>query len=269
MRSIVQSNHSATNLLGKRGCSVMQRVKSIQQPGHGFIDPACLDFTPFDDGTMLGKENIPAYVIGTVVDYLSRMVLGATPAEAFEISLIGADKAGRLDQAKGYLDRIAGLDDASIASACRLVPFDSYYRAGCPPEDDPSSIDADAQTCENIRIMVSRATAFFSECVPIVNSAPVFTGGYTDIISSGDGDYLSIDTIWDMKVSKNPPDEQNTLQLAIYFLMGKHSVLPDYDDITHIGIFNPRLNVAYKLDMRSVPEDVIAMICRDIIGYDD
>lgn len=267
--SIIQSNHSTVNSSEKRGYSVMQRVKTIQQPCHGLIDPADLDCTPFDDGIVLGNENIPAYVVGTAVDYLSRMMLGATPAEAFEISLFGAKIAGLLDLAREQLDKITGLDDTSIASACRLVTFDSYYRAGHPPQDDPSDINADAQTCENIRTMVQRSTTFFGEYVPIVNSAPVFTGGYTDIISSGDGDYLSIDTIWDMKVSRSPPDEQNTLQLAIYFYMGKHSALSDYDDITSIGIFNPRLNVAYKLDMRPVPEEVKTVICRDIIGYQD
>ena len=247
----------------------MQRVKTIQQPGHGFIDPANLDCTPFDDGIVLSNENIPAYVVGTAVDYLSRMMLGATPVEAFEISLLGARVAGLLDLAHEYLDKITGLDDTSIASACRLVTFDSYYRAGRPPDNDPSSINPNSQTCDNVRTMVQRSTTFFGEYVPIVNSAPVFTGGYTDLISSGDGDYLSIDTIWDMKVSKDAPNEDNTLQLAIYFFMGKHSVLPDYDDITSIGIFNPRLNVAYKLDMRSVSEEIKTTICRDIIGYQD
>ena len=47
-----------------------------------------------------------------------------------------------------------------------------------------------------------------------------FEGGYTNIVSSGDGDYLTEDTLWDFKVSKEEPKSKYTLQLLMYYIMG-------------------------------------------------
>lgn len=251
----------------KHGVNVMSRVRSVAQPRGGYIHPKTMACDAFEDGESLGPENVHPTTIGLAVDYLSRMMMGDDRDEAFKISMRGAVIGGRISQADAYLSSITGLDDASIISACRLVMFDSYARAGCAPATDPSDVSADARTCENIRIMVNRCVAFFSVHGPIVDSAPTFGNGYTDIISTGDGDFLTKDTLWDLKVSKNPPTKDNTLQLAIYYLMGKHSGIKDYDSITSIGIFNPRLNTMYTLDMRTVPSYVICSISREVIGY--
>lgn len=60
----------------------------------------------------------------------------------------------------------------------------------------------------------------------------------------------------------------NSLQLAIYFLLSKHSMFPWFSPIINIGIFNPRLNIAYTLNMLTVPEDVIREIETEVIGYE-
>ena len=67
-----------------------------------------------------------------------------------------------------------------------------------------------------------------------------FEGGYTDIVSSGDGDYLTEDTLWDFKVSKEEPKSKYTLQLLMYYIMGCHSIHPEFQKIEKLGIFNPR-----------------------------
>ena len=41
-------------------------------------------------------------------------------------------------------------------------------------------------------------------------------GGYTDKITSGDGDFLTVDTLWDFKVLKANIKSQHTLQLLVY-----------------------------------------------------
>ena len=94
-----------------------------------------------------------------------------------------------------------------------------------------------------------------------------FFGGYTTTINCGDGDYITKDTFWDLKVSKYPPNKDQTLQLAIYFVMGKHSVWPWFDSLRKIGIYNPRLNKAHVIDMQSLPDSVIKEIEADEIGY--
>ena len=47
--------------------------------------------------------------------------------------------------------------------------------------------------------------------------------GYTKIVNAGDGDFLTKDTLWDFKVSKSKIDRKQTLQILMYWIMGKHS----------------------------------------------
>ena len=39
-----------------------------------------------------------------------------------------------------------------------------------------------------------------------------FEGGYTKIIANGDADYLTADTLWDVKVSKKYINKNHTLR---------------------------------------------------------
>ena len=194
--------------------------------------------------------------------------MGTPVDKAFRISLMGASKCNSTRLATKFLSKIVGLDDQSINYACKLTWFDQVYRAGTT-RGSPDAINADPQTCENIRIMVKRAKTFFELYGPLVMDGPTFGMGYTTTVAKGDGDFVTNDTIWDFKVSKSDPNSKNTLQLAMYFLMGKRSMIPELERLTKIGIFNPRLNKVFILDMSTVSPYVIEEIERNVIGYDD
>ena len=53
----------------------------------------------------------------------------------------------------------------------------------------------------------------------------------------------------------------------MYYIMGKHSINDVFDDISKIGIYNPRLDCMYTLDMDEVDSSVIGAIKKDVIGY--
>ena len=91
--------------------------------------------------------------------------------------------------------------------------------------------------------------------------------GYTETVSSGDGDYLTADTLWDFKVSKSKPTSKHTLQLLMYWIMGQHSGQEVYKSIQNLGIFNPRLNEIYLINVSTVSKDIITEIEKDIICY--
>jgi len=40
-----------------------------------------------------------------------------------------------------------------------------------------------------------------------------------------------------------------------------------FQSIETIGVFNPRLNMAWVLDVKSIPDSVIETVERDVIGY--
>lgn len=269
--------------------SVTQRIKEIKQPYGGYLKPSTMDKVQLPNKEELySEENIHPTTVGMVVDYLSRfMSNGNSVEDAFYISISGLNELKRLasvrkinqyrygtviEQADDAILNIKGLDDKSIIAACQLVVLDSVYRAGWGVFDyktlDDERLIPDVYTIANIRIMVNRALDFFKKYGPVTKDGFKFIGGYTDIITAGDGDFLTDDTLWDFKVSKKPPLKEHTLQLLIYYLMGQHSVQPYYKSLTKIGIYNPRLNIVYTKKVSDIDETILNEIATKIIGYD-
>lgn len=248
--------------------SVTQRIKAIKQPRGGYIRPK--DFLPItmNDGIELfTNENISANLVGTSVDYLTRYMMGTPIDEAFRISLSGAARVLEADYAQNLISEITGLDDTSISNACKLVGYDVCFRAGIALYKPVQEICPNSETIANIRTMVNRSLSFWKEYGPIVIDGITFKGGYTSIVSSGDADFLTDDTLWDFKVSKEPPRSQHTLQLLMYYIMGCHSIHKEFEKIKNIGIFNPRLNTVYLMNVSNIDEKVLQVVSSEIIGY--
>lgn len=221
-----------------------------------------------DDGQVLNpEESITASLVGTAVDYLSRFMDGTSVDEAFEISLLGA-RAMRMEaKAFGLLDNVKGLDDLSLTRTCQLAGFDSAFRAGPLFYRPVESIVPDQATIANIRNMVERSLSFFKAFGPV--TADVFTmeGAYTATITTGDGDFLTKDTLWDFKVTTSKPNKDHTSQLLIYYLMGRRSIYPEFQTIEKPGIFNPRQNTIYQLPISEISDQVIKEVEANVIGY--
>ena len=248
--------------------SVTQRIKQIKQPKGGYVTPK--QFTVIQKSDSLSvdaPENIHASLIGLAVDYLTRYMLGADIMNAFHISILGARRVNELSLCQDLLNQVDGLSDNSIRAACQLAGFDSAFRAGPAYYKPVSGILPDSSTIEHIRIMVNSSLSFWAEYGPVVKDGFTFEGGYTNFIDSGDGDFLTEDTLWDFKVSVSAPKNTQTLQLLIYYLMGTHSTCPEFKTIKRLGIFNPRLNNIYLLDISSIPTDVIQEVSSVVIGY--
>ena len=150
----------------RRGVSVTRRIRNLKPNLKVYIDPTKMDEFPYDDGLELGRENIDPFIVGTVVDNLSRLNICNDVMEAFHISILGGMNSGRGEELMGYLSGIDGADDESITNACRAYLFDAYYRSGKPPEYVPSELAPDHRTCENIRIMLDRTMRFFDNSDP-------------------------------------------------------------------------------------------------------
>lgn len=259
------------------GISVTGRVQDYNQPHGGFINPKELTRTLYDDGWVLAEENIHPSLVGTVVDYMTRVTLGVSVGEAFSLSILGMCAAGKVDMAEELLNRITGLNEESIHAACMLANYDQAARVNV------RDVYPDTATINNIEIMVNRSMAFFD-----IAGEPVLTGftfepegctekefltmadqcgGYTSTVSSGDGDYLMNNSLWDFKVSKNEPTSKHTLQLLMYWRMGIHSGRKEYQNIETIGIFNPRLNAAYAYKTSDVLQEIINVVDKEVIGY--
>lgn len=215
--------------------SVTQRIKQITQPVGGHLKPSELKCDIIMDNNILHtKENISPSIVGLVVDYLTRFMLEGSARSAFDISLTGARCAvaygnikSAYSEAESLIDNVIGLDDISIASACKLASFDVWFRntaAALAGRKESSNFVPDANTADNIKILVERNLHFFELLGPVTKFGFSFElFGYTSTVNTGDGDYLTEKGLWDIKVSKFAPNANNTLQILMYWIMGKHS----------------------------------------------
>lgn len=277
--------------------SVTKRIGEIKQPKGGYIKPSAFKKFEIHDGIVLNEnENIHSSIVGMTVDYLTRFIIGANLHDAFEVSLRGASIAELMGQenslltAEKLLRGIIGIDDASVVNACKLVTFDVWQRNPLAALMAKSYNDTnpDKATIQNIQTLVKRSNTFFEEYGYPIKDGFTFEpvkedelahnkmlktgkgtyGGYTAIVSSGDGDFLTEDTMWDFKVTKSKLTNKHTLQLLMYWIMGQHSGQEIYKKINRLGIFNPRLNIVYLLDIKDISNDIINVVEKEVICYE-
>ena len=249
--------------------SVSDVVNSVKQPEGGYIPVGSLEVQNLEDGnTLNSNENISPSAVGTVVDYISRFLLGATLTEAFKIPLQGAKRLKRFIDARTILEKITGNNDESIIAAIKLIPYDVAFRTGSSNYVYQEPVLPDRDTLENLKVMINRTVIFFEQFGPVVLMGFSFPKASSLRISSADGDYLTKTGLWDLKVSKNEPTSKQTLQILIYYLMGITSTHAEFGQLESIGLFNPRLNRFYKIDIEKIDPDVLSTVYSDVILYD-
>ncbi len=251
--------------------SVTSRAKGTEQPRGGYIPLKRFKITKLDDGIILNpKENIHSSSVGMAVDYLTRVNIGTDAESVFFASLRGAANIHETAEAMELLNDVNSIDDQSIINACKLSGYDVCYRASRALYKPVEGINPDEDTIENIRTMVKRGITFFEKYGPIVLDGFTFDGAYTDIVTTGDGDFLTESTLWDFKVSVSKPNKNHTLQILMYYLMGLRSVhKAEFENLDSLGFFNPRLNHVYLLEVENIGIDLIDKISKEVIGYSD
>lgn len=124
-------------------------------------------------------------------------------------------------------------------------------------------------TVHNVRRMVARTLRFMDRVGPVVWEGFTFDGGYTDRVTSGDGDLLTADGLWDLKVSRWPPNPTYTLQLLVYWRLGLHSTHPEYLRVRRLGLYNARSDTMWSVPVARIGADAVRAVERDVIGYAD
>ena len=135
---------------GEGMSSVTQRIKNIDQPYGGFVKPKEFSKIKFEDGCLLLEENLYAGTVATAVDYMTRYMMSGSAENAFQIPLMGARLAGETRKASTLVKQIQGLDERSIAAACKLVGYDICYRQGTAFFKGVDSLVPDEKTIRNI-----------------------------------------------------------------------------------------------------------------------
>lgn len=255
--------------------SVTQIVGTAHQPRKGYLPLSRFDETQYSDGReVFGNYNIHPSLVGLAVDYGTRLSQGASTDTVFDVALAGASLVGVRDEADAL---IAGLEksvesegvlgDDSLRAICKLSGFDSAFRAGVRAYKPVDEIEPNEATLKDIRTLIERTVEFFEANGPVVDSGFTFSGGYSESIESGDADYLTEDTIWDLKVRKAQPNKNSTLQVLLYYLLSLHSDQPEFKNITKVGIYNPYLQCAWTVSVLDLDESMLKTVETDVLKY--
>ena len=217
----------------------------------------------------LSSEN--RWLIGLIVDYLTRLNSNChvKAKDAFKISYLGAELVNDADNANRLLKEIKrDLSTKTIMAACRLCYYDVAVRRGKYSYKNTDFRNLSKQDILNIRVLVNRNLAYFKKQNAIVDFGVTFDGGYTDLVTSGDCDYLTDDGLWDLKVTDKKLNNVNILQLLAYYTLGMHShKVLRFKKISYIGIANPLLNLVYYFDLRSLSNAQLDDISNFLLGY--
>lgn len=279
----------------------------ITQPRGGYIQFKDFQEEIFEDEEMIdgSNENISAALVGLTVDYLTRYLLSKDKEKAFDISYKGysildkyvtfmnkqIDKINKLglgqdpkytinssyeeiastDWTKVYDKLMSRLDlelsDLCISSAAKLSGFDVAYRRGPQFFTGIRNINPDPTTIEHIRKLTQRTLAIIKSYGELIDSGFDFPKAYTKQIVNGDADYLTEDTLWDLKVIKGRFNKAHTIQLLLYWRLGMKSDPEKYSKVKYIGIISPRHNKAYRYNVSQIPQEFIDFLDYKAIGY--
>lgn len=254
--------------------SVTQIVGTAHQPRKGYLPLSKFDAIEItDDKTVVGNYNIHPSIVGLAVDYGTRLMQGAPPREVFDVALRGARLVNADKVAEDLLSELEenfsveeGISSHGIKLVCKLSGFDAAFRAGYKAYKPVSEIDPDDQTIADIQTLIARTVEFFEEFGPVIDSGFTFSGGYSDNIDAGDADYLTNDTIWDLKVRKAEPNKNSTLQVLLYYLLSLKSDQPEFKNITKVGIYNPYLQRAWIVSVLDLDESMLNDVQMNVLG---
>lgn len=237
-------------------------ASKIDQPKGGYVNPKQFEAIKFPGGNMDDlhfEESITPYLVNLTVNHLVCFVMNDPIEKVFAASINGAKQVGEGIMCERLLQMVDNLnDDDSIRAAVMLSGFDSATYSGRIPGMAVKGVYVDDWTCENIRKMVVRSVQFFERYGSKVSDGLTFPGSY-----------LTRDTLWNVKVSRQRLRPRQILQSLVQWRMGLHAMPQQYDKLEYLGIYNPRMNVAYRLRMNELSDDVINIIEHDVIGYEE
>lgn len=219
------------------------------------------------------EESLKPTLMGTLIDYLTRIVI-YKDLKAFDFIKNTKNKKLIQQLKKDFKDiDYTQLTQENIKLVTRLCLFEHSFRGNEYIDPLKENIEINTLTCDHIKIMLNRANNFFNKF-----GHPVLTQYKCSITTSlkektyvevyGDGDYLLQDALVDFKVSKNGPTQDYVRQLLIYYigLVGKDLKKKKVkrEKIKYLIIFNPRLDMFYKLDLESISEASLGEVNKNI-----
>lgn len=261
--------------------SISRRSETVKQPRGGYIPLSWFRTRTYgvkrlhvEDEALLPRE------MGMLIDYMTRyaatMRAGQSKQKAnraFETCIQGAYNYG--GEAPCICRYEMSLIDypftcESVRHALNVVYYDDFSVV-CTHRRKKKCI-VDDKEARMVLAMVNNALRQFDADGGMRAYDFIIHGNdKVKYVSGGRGDYLTKNTLYDMKVSYSVPLDAWRLQIVMYYLMGLEMGLKAFMDVKYVGIANPRLNMTWRCSVATLRrhKTILRGICKDVIGYED
>lgn len=230
---------------------VRGRAEQASQPRGGLLPLARFDRIELGGVPLtLNTETGNSGTIASAVELLARWDLAEDPranTTAYDAALEAIRAVRRGEHTESGPGRVAAM----------ARQWNENYDAFEEMEWLDSEDDSD-ETFAHINEMRARVSRWFERFGrPVrpgtwaVNSERFHLDGHIDFVTA--------DTIWDLKVSVTAPSSRDVLQLLLYWVAFCDDPENVYE-ITHLGIYNPRMDIVWRIAVAAVPPDVIATV---------
>ena len=253
--------------------TITRFVKEIKQPRGGYFNKP-LKYQ-FSENKFIESKNevLSPNTIGTMVDYLTRFIFfensdvnkilqpvvkGAELINRYHDDLIGYQVIDELIHTKRELNNnvVNNMLKASfISDVYRSGRFEGYKNVKEYQEivlSDYQHISEMFERCLNF-MDILKAQSEIIESDFLVSS---------DKENSlwGDGDIINNNVIVDFKVySRNPWNKNNSLQLALYYLLGKNGISNskiNFNKVNYLVLFDVRHNIINYIDINDFSNEL-------------
>lgn len=252
-----------------------QFLLAIQQPRGGYISPKSMSeaiITKDHDLEDQSKESVVPALMGCAVDLGTRILLTGSidiVAEPLKEWAKDQDKSWQTmvqNELHRFMNPAIGFEQREKFDAILGLASIEIYRRSFQVLNLRSTNKADF---DNFYKMIASAKELEKRIGRITQTGVTFEGGYTHTVSLGEADMLTQDALIDIKTSKYPPTAKHTLQLLLYWRLGIHSENPDaYQDLTSLGIWNPRLGIYYSYPIEDIENSTIQKLDSEILAYE-
>ena len=248
--------------------SINSRIKQIKQPRGGYLNIGMFKALqlPILEELSQFENSKPSYISQEVNNKIAIILNNNLDRKNVDSFNNTPNETRLLSNNPKALDEMMSITNIDALKSLK-GNISEYLGKWCDGIGEADGTNLDYNTANNIRIMIERSIFLFRKCGCLRGTNFTFGNAYTNIIDNGTGDYLINDTLWIVLVVKGRPSSYNTLRLLVHYIMSQHSGLDLFDGIGYIGIFNPRLNIAYKMKVSDIPIELIKEVEEDVIGY--
>lgn len=278
--------------------SVSELVENVEQPVFGIlpVNKFVKKELRQDSYVLSNKSKIPATHLGLIVDYCVKYILGVKLSDILHVEYSGYAEHIRVSAIRFYdsiseqaLTQIyiederreiclsdfiskvenAGTFDDFVTNMFYIIQYGdfirniryAYNRLG-----ETFTTELSKEELQDILIYFIRTQSWINtfDCVtPMYKFKPF---GYNSTVTSGEGDFCTDKTLWDLKVSNGNPTTKDTLQLLMYYIMAKHSGNKLYSNVDSIGVYNPKLDSTWLCNIDTVDRNTIKYV-EGILGF--